>query len=125
MAGTTTRLYDVLVGRSLMQCAVSVETGCDVGATARNGDITTNPDPSRPLPADANLVVITMRRRSDTSSNALEHRRRSPDDVAATLRRRHPSVGVDAPEVFTGRLRNVGKRASPAAGICQFTVDDR
>jgi len=47
-----------MAGRSLMQCAVSVETGCYVVATARNGDMTTNPDPSKPLPPDADLVVI-------------------------------------------------------------------
>ena len=47
-----------MAGRSLMQCAVSVETGCHVVATARNGDMTTNPDPSSPLPPDADLVLI-------------------------------------------------------------------
>lgn len=47
-----------MAGRSLMRCAVSRETGCYVVATARNGDMETNPDPSKPLPGDADLVVI-------------------------------------------------------------------
>jgi Trk K+ transport system NAD-binding subunit len=47
-----------MAGHSLMQCAVSRETGCHVVATARNGDMETNPDPSKPLPGDADLVVI-------------------------------------------------------------------
>jgi Trk K+ transport system NAD-binding subunit len=47
-----------MAGHSLMQCAVSRETGCYVVATARDGDMETNPDPSKPLPGDADLVVI-------------------------------------------------------------------
>lgn len=47
-----------MAGRSLMQCSLPVETGCYVVATARNGHMTTNPDPSSPLPPDAELVLI-------------------------------------------------------------------
>jgi Trk K+ transport system NAD-binding subunit len=48
----------IMAGHTLAQCAVSRETGCYVVATARNGDMETNPDPSEPLPDDADLVVI-------------------------------------------------------------------
>jgi voltage-gated potassium channel len=47
-----------LAGRSLQEAAIRQTTGCNVVAIARNGDIESNPDASKPLPADADLIVI-------------------------------------------------------------------
>jgi voltage-gated potassium channel len=47
-----------LVGRTLSQCAIRQATGCNVVAITRNGEIESNPDADRPLPADGDLIVI-------------------------------------------------------------------
>jgi voltage-gated potassium channel len=47
-----------LAGRSLQESAIRQATGCNVVAIARNGDIESNPDASKPLPSDADLIVI-------------------------------------------------------------------
>jgi voltage-gated potassium channel len=46
-----------MVGRSLREIGLGERTGCDVLAIERHG-IVTAPDPSEPLPADADLVII-------------------------------------------------------------------
>ena len=75
-----------MAGHTLTQCAVSRETGCYVVATARNGDMETNPDPSEPLPDDADLVVIgdedSERRFLERFWSANDDHRRTPDHVA-------------------------------------------
>ena len=47
-----------MAGHTLARCAISSETGCNVVATARNGEMNPNPDPHEPLAADAELVII-------------------------------------------------------------------
>ncbi|MDP8927558.1 MAG: NAD-binding protein [Actinomycetota bacterium] len=47
-----------LTGRSLVDSAIEARTGCNVVAVCHGDDIQTNPDPTRPLPADAELIVI-------------------------------------------------------------------
>lgn len=47
-----------LAGRSLADGAIRQTTGCNVVAVLQHGDIETNPDATRPLPADADLIVI-------------------------------------------------------------------
>ncbi|MCC7418893.1 MAG: potassium channel protein [Planctomycetaceae bacterium] len=47
-----------LVGRSLAESRIRQATGCNVVAVARGDDFEVNPDVNRPLPADADLIVI-------------------------------------------------------------------
>jgi voltage-gated potassium channel len=47
-----------MVGRSLAECAVRQTTGCRVVAVARGDSLDINPDPRRPLPEGADLIVI-------------------------------------------------------------------
>jgi voltage-gated potassium channel len=52
------RVPDSLAGRSLQEAAIRQTTGCNVVAIARNGDIESNPDANKPLPPDADIIVI-------------------------------------------------------------------
>lgn len=47
-----------LAERSLVDSAIAARTGCNVVAVCEGDNVQTNPDPTRPLPADAELVVI-------------------------------------------------------------------
>lgn len=47
-----------MVGRSLAECAVRPETGCNVIALSRDGELEINPDAMRPLPVDAEIYVV-------------------------------------------------------------------
>jgi Trk K+ transport system NAD-binding subunit len=47
-----------MAGRSLAECEVRRRTGCNVVAVELDGATVTNPVPTEPLPADADLVVI-------------------------------------------------------------------
>ena len=47
-----------LAGRSLVDSAIAARTGCNVVAVCDGDEVQTNPDPTQPLPADAELVVI-------------------------------------------------------------------
>lgn len=47
-----------MIGRSLQECAVRQETGCNVIGVALNGSLEINPDASTPLPRDAELIVV-------------------------------------------------------------------
>lgn len=47
-----------MTGKTLAQVEVRRLTGCNVVAVVRDGTVETNPDPHRPLPPDADLVLI-------------------------------------------------------------------
>lgn len=47
-----------LAGRSLAEVEIRRSTGCNVVAVVRAGRAEANPDPSQPLPADAELIII-------------------------------------------------------------------
>lgn len=47
-----------LAGRALAECAIRQTTGCNVVAVARGEQMESNPDPSVPLPADGDLLII-------------------------------------------------------------------
>jgi len=47
-----------MAGRSLTDCAIRETTGCHVVAVVRGDRVESNPDPSAPLPPDAELVLI-------------------------------------------------------------------
>jgi voltage-gated potassium channel len=47
-----------MVGKSIAACSIRRDTGCNVIAVVRNGAFEVNPDPSIPLPRDAQLVII-------------------------------------------------------------------
>jgi len=47
-----------MAGKSLAECEVRRRTGCNVVAVEVDGTTITNPVPTEPLPADADLVVI-------------------------------------------------------------------
>ncbi len=47
-----------MAGRSLQECAVRQETGCNVIGVTNNGTLEINPDATHPLPADSELIVI-------------------------------------------------------------------
>ncbi len=47
-----------MAGRSLAESGARQQTGCNVIAVARAGVLEVNPDAARPLPADAELVVV-------------------------------------------------------------------
>jgi Trk K+ transport system NAD-binding subunit len=47
-----------MVGKSIAACSIRRDTGCNVIAVVRNGAFEVNPDPSVPLPRDAQLVII-------------------------------------------------------------------
>jgi voltage-gated potassium channel len=52
------RVPEPLVGQSLAEAQIRQTTGCNVIAVARGDDLEINPDARRPLPADAELIVI-------------------------------------------------------------------
>jgi voltage-gated potassium channel len=47
-----------LAHRSLAEAGIRRRTGCNVVAIVEDGRVESNPDPTRPLPADAELIVI-------------------------------------------------------------------
>ncbi|MEW4568151.1 NAD-binding protein [Tautonia sp. JC769] len=47
-----------MIGRSLRECAVRQQTGCNVIGVASNGSLEINPDANQPLPEDAELIVV-------------------------------------------------------------------
>jgi Trk K+ transport system NAD-binding subunit len=47
-----------LVGKTLAETDIYRSTGCTVVALAINGETEINPDPQRPLPADAEMILI-------------------------------------------------------------------
>jgi Trk K+ transport system NAD-binding subunit len=47
-----------LAGKTLAETDIYRSTGCTVVALAINGETEINPDPQRPLPADAELILI-------------------------------------------------------------------
>jgi Trk K+ transport system NAD-binding subunit len=49
---------DRIAGKTLAEAQLRQRTGCTVVAVDRDGAMDTNPDPTVPLPADADLVVI-------------------------------------------------------------------
>ena len=53
-----TTVPQAMVGRTLADCAIRRDTGCNVVAVVDEEGFETNPDPQRPLPAGAELVVI-------------------------------------------------------------------
>jgi voltage-gated potassium channel len=52
------RMPPSLAGRTLTQAALRRRTGVNVVAVDHGGAVETNPDPDRPLPGDAELVII-------------------------------------------------------------------
>jgi K+/H+ antiporter YhaU regulatory subunit KhtT len=47
-----------MAGRSLAECAIRPQTGCNVIAISRDGELEINPDAARPLPTDAEIYVV-------------------------------------------------------------------
>jgi K+/H+ antiporter YhaU regulatory subunit KhtT len=52
------KIPPAMVGRSLAESKIRESTGCNVIAVVRGPDMDVNPAGDRPLPADAELIVI-------------------------------------------------------------------
>jgi voltage-gated potassium channel len=47
-----------LAGRTIAETSIRAETGCTVVAVNRHGEMEVNPDPTKPLEADAEIILI-------------------------------------------------------------------
>jgi Trk K+ transport system NAD-binding subunit len=52
------RMPASLVGKTIAECGIRRKTGCTIIALDSNGTTQVNPDPTRPLPAKAELIMI-------------------------------------------------------------------